>query len=234
MASPEAVLQLRSELSQALDRYLELESRLRELEADDFRVCIFGSARLRPGHRTYQTVRELARMLGDLGIDVVTGGGPGLMEAANQGVQAARRSDASSFGVTIDLPLLRERANRHLDIKSEHRRFSSRLDEFMRLSELVIVAPGGIGTLLELVYVWQLVQVRMIPPRPLILLGEEYWRGLLAWMRQQMLAGGFVGARDFDWIQCVETPDDALKLVKPVLEAWVAAQEERKEGRDAD
>ena len=211
---------LRSELHAALDRYLRLESKLREVEAQDFRVCIFGSARLRAGHPVYELVYDLARHLGSLGIDVVTGGGPGLMEAANRGVQDARNQEAESIGVTIDLPRLREQANRHLDVKSEHRRFSSRLDEFMRLSQLVVVAPGGIGTLLELVYVWQLVQVHMISTRPIILLGRDYWAGLLAWMREQLLGGEFIGPRDFDWIHCVDTCEEAVEVVRPELERF--------------
>src|SRR5437763_8476562 len=177
----------RERLHRLIEEYVEAEAQLKALEANQFRVCIFGSARIRPEDPTYQTVRRLARALGELSIDIVTGGGPGLMEAANIGVQEAKNRRSLSYGLPIDLPAAREDANKHLDIKSEHRRFSSRLDEFMRLSQAVIVAPGGVGTLLELVYVWQLLQVRMIERRTIILLQRSFWEGLLAWMRKEML-----------------------------------------------
>ena len=220
MAKTDQVRELRHELRGALERYLQLESKVREVESDEFRVCIFGSARLRPDHPVYEMVYDLARRLGRMGIDIVTGGGPGLMEAANHGVKDALHEEASSIGVTIELPELQERANRHLDVKSEHRRFSSRLDEFMRLSQCVVVAPGGIGTLLELVYVWQLVQVRMIPPRPIILLGTDYWDGLLDWMKDRLLGGAYVSAGDFDRIQFADTCEEVVEIIRPEFERF--------------
>src|SRR5207248_2077268 len=132
-------------------------------------------------------VYETARLMADLNIDIVTGGGPGLMEAANRAVQDAHNELSKSIGLPIHLPRSQELANKHLDIKSEHKRFSSRLDEFMRMSHAVIVAPGGIGTLLELLYVWQLIQVGMIEERAVVLLDRSLWDGLLNWMQEQLL-----------------------------------------------
>src|SRR5207248_7224452 len=195
----------RDRLHRLVDEYLEAEAELKALEGNDFRVCIFGSARIRPDDPTYETVRCLARSLGELGIDIVTGGGPGLMEAASIGVQEARNRGSLSYGLPIDLPALREAANKHLDIKSEHRRFASRLDEFMRLSHAVIVAPGGIGTLLELMYVWQLLQVGMVEPRPVILLGRAFWAGLIAWMREQQLGKRFISAHDLNHVHLIDS-----------------------------
>src|SRR5437762_10467282 len=117
----------RDRLHRLVEEYVEAEADLKALEGDEFRVCIFGSARIRPEDPTYQTVRRLACSLGQLGIDIVTGGGPGLMEAANLGVQEAKNHEGLSYGLPIDLPASPEDANKHLDIKSEHRRFSSRL-----------------------------------------------------------------------------------------------------------
>jgi uncharacterized protein (TIGR00730 family) len=224
--------EVRERLHRLVEQYLTVEDELKGLEAHDFRVCIFGSARIQPEDETYQTVRRLARSLGELGIDVVTGGGPGLMEAANLGVQEAHNRESVSYGLPIHLPSAHEEANRHLDIKSEHRRFSSRLDEFMRLSHAVIVAPGGVGTLLELVYIWQLIQVRLIEPRTIILLQRSFWEGLLAWMREEMLGRGFVGPHDFDWVHMVDTPAEALELVRQDLERFLE-KERRQHGEDA-
>ncbi|MBI3911979.1 MAG: TIGR00730 family Rossman fold protein [Armatimonadetes bacterium] len=223
---------IRHRLQAILEEYFSVEAELKELEADRFRVCIFGSARIRPTDQTYQTVYRLARDLGDLGVDIVTGGGPGLMEAANRGVQEAQNQRSVSYGLPIRLPTIRELANRHLDIKSEHKRFSSRLDEFMRLSHAVVVAPGGIGTLLELMYVWQLIQVGMIERRPVVLLGADYWSGLIDWMKAEMLGRRFVSPGDFDWIHLVETPAEALALVRRALEQWLEQYRARPEARE--
>ena len=225
-----AIDEVRQQIQTTLERYFALEAELKQLEKDRFRICIFGSARIRPEHPVYQTVYELTRLLTELRIDVVTGGGPGLMEAANRAVRDVANEESQSIGVTIHLPRSQELANKHLDIKSEHKRFSSRLDEFMRLSHAVIVAPGGIGTLLELLYVWQLIQVGMIERRAVVLLDRSLWEGLLAWMRQELLGRRYVSPGDFDWIHCVDTPQEALTFVKAELEKFRAQQERKPDG----
>jgi hypothetical protein len=197
-----------------------LDAELRKLEDTEFRVCIFGSARIRPADPVYQTVYRLARSLAELGVDIVTGGGPGLMEAANRGVQAARNERSKSYGLPIELPRRLEAPNKHLDIKSQHRRFSSRLDEFMRLSHAVIVAPGGIGTVLELMYVWQLLQVGMIEPRPVILLGRDFWAGLIAWLREQPLGKAFLSEHDLEFVHLVDAPKEVVQIIRTALEAY--------------
>ena len=217
--------EVRHRIQRTLDQYFALEAELQQLEKDRFRVCIFGSARIRPEDPVYQTVSELASLLAGLNIDIITGGGPGLMEAANRAVRDARNELSRSIGLPIQLPRSQELANKHLDIKSEHRRFSSRLDEFMRMSHSVIVAPGGIGTLLELMYVWQLIQVGMIKPRTVVLLDRSLWNGFLEWMREEVLGRGFIGPHDFDWIHCVDTPQEAMDYVRQDLLRFRAAQE---------
>ena len=216
--------ELRTRLQRTLEEYAALERELQQLESGHFRVCVFGSARIRPDDPVYELVYRTARMLAELDVDIVTGGGPGLMEAANHGVQDARRALAHSIGLPIDLPNAREMANRHLDIKSEHRRFSSRLDEFMRLSHAVIVTPGGIGTLLELMFAWQLVQVGMVERREIVLLDRAMWQGLIEWMRTQMLGRKMVAPGDFEWIHVVDTPEEAVAVVHGALERFRAAQ----------
>src|ERR671933_898933 len=117
----------RERLRRTIEEYVQLDAELRALENTNYRVCIFGSARIRPKDPVYHSVFSLAQSLSERGIDVVTGGGPGLMEAANRGVSAAKRRRSKSYGLPLDLPTLVEPPNKHLDIKSAHKRFSSRL-----------------------------------------------------------------------------------------------------------
>lgn len=205
--------EVRERLRRTVEEYVRIDEELRALENTNYRVCIFGSARIWPQDPIYHSVFRLAQSLSEKGIDVVTGGGPGLMEAANRGVLAAKRKRSQSYGLPIDLPSLVEPPNRHLDIKSAHKRFSSRLDEFIRLSHAVVVAPGGIGTLLELMYVWQLLQLNCMDQRPVILLGREYWRGLLDWMQSGPVARGLVDAEDLGCLSMVDRPEEALDIL---------------------
>jgi len=145
-----------------------------------YRVTIFGSARISEGDEQYQDVYSIARGLAAEGFDIVTGGGPGLMQAANAGSQSVTNG-GKSIGLNIKLPS-EQHPNLFLDIKEEFDRFSTRLDTFMALSDAVVVAPGGVGTMLEFFYTWQLVQVQQICETPIILYGE-IWTGLLQWPR---------------------------------------------------
>ena len=159
---------LNKKIIQLNDIIADIDSLLTDLEVDFFRVSIFGSARLQPDSPLYKEVHDLAYNLALKGVDVVTGGGPGLMDAANKGAKDGGKK-TRSIGLPIQLPH-ETTTNAHLDVKRHHKRFSSRLDEFMRISHAVVVTPGGIGTLLELFYTWQLIQVGHINPRPILLL----------------------------------------------------------------
>ena len=131
----------------------------KELNKNDFCVAIFGSARIKETDDQYKEVFELARRIGNRKYDVVTGGGPGMMEAASAGHECGDKGhDADSIGLTIELPW-EAQANKHIEIKEHFSKFSSRLDTFMALSNAVVITPGGIGTCLELFYSWQFVQV---------------------------------------------------------------------------
>ncbi len=197
-------------------RAMAIEEELRELDADRFyRVCIFGSARIKPETPAYQQVFDLARMIAWEGVDILTGGGPGLMEAANKGAKlgkAEKNSKSLSFGLSIQLDFEPE-PNSHLDIKRHHYRFSSRLDDFMRLSHSVVVTPGGIGTLLEIFFAWQLIQVKHMSVRPIVCLDRSFWTGLLEWMKEVPLQRGLVSAKDFDCISVVDTPEEAFDII---------------------
>ncbi len=180
-----------------------------------YRVAIFGSSRIREGDREYRDVFEIARGLAVLGFDVVTGGGPGLMQAANAGHRSVA-SASQSIGLKIKLPF-EQVANPFLDIKKEFDRFSGRLDSFMSLSDAVIVAPGGIGTLLELFYSWQLVQVGHICKTPIILFGE-IWRPLVHWLNEELLRRAFSGAEDLQGLFVLDAASDVVGLIRRIHE----------------
>lgn len=206
---------LHERLEALRERTSLLEMELHEYTSRFFRVCIFGSARLKPDDDIYKTTERLGYLLGLRGIDVLTGGGPGLMEAANKGVVNGKRESGSkskSFGISIELNQL-EPLNEHLDIKHHHKKFSSRLDDFMRLSSAVVVMPGGIGTLLELLFSWQLLQVGHLSERPIILVGQSFWSGLINWVRDVQIGRGLVSPGDMRWLSIVDNSDLAAELI---------------------
>lgn len=217
----------RSRLNERLnilrDRARILELELSEYTSEFYRVCIFGSARIKPDDAMYKVTHELAKCLGELGLDVLTGGGPGLMEAANKGVLEGKKhvgSKSKSFGLTIELNKFEEEPSEHLDIKHHHRRFSSRLDDFMRLSNAVIIMRGGIGTLLELFFTWQLIQVGHMTKRPFILVDKKFWEGLLEWMQDHLVTNGLVSPGDMDYIIMVDTPQEAAAIIQKDFEEF--------------
>jgi uncharacterized protein (TIGR00730 family) len=211
-------------------RLMHIEKEIHLLEENRFyRVCIFGSARIKSDTPAYGQVVSLAEKLAGEGIDILTGGGPGLMEAANKGALAGReekQSHSRSFGLSIELDF-EPIPNSHLDVKRHHHKFSSRLDDFMRLSHSVIVTPGGIGTLLELYFAWQLIQVRHLSQRPIVLLDKSYWTGIVKWMRDVPLERGLIGAHDFDCLQIVDTPDEAVEIVLEDFEDFKQKRDEK-------
>ena len=194
-----------------------LDSLVAEIGSDYYRVSIFGSARIKKNTNEYNQVYELAKKLTQNKVDIVTGGGPGLMEAANVGAKEGS-PDSKSFGLHIDLPF-ETTPNEHLDVTFHHKKFSSRLDEFMRISHAVVVTPGGIGTILELLYTWQLIQVDHITPRPIILLGDM-WGGLVNWMKAEPLKHNLINKSDFDNIETVQNINDAINILQPHIEKF--------------
>ena len=194
-----------------------LDSLVTEIGSDYYRVSIFGSARIKKNTDEYIQVYELAKKLAQNKADIVTGGGPGLMEAANIGAKDGS-PDSKSFGLHIDLPF-ETTPNEHLDVTFHHKKFSSRLDEFMRISHAVVVTPGGIGTILELLYTWQLIQVDHITPRPIILLGNM-WGGLVNWMKAEPLRRNLINESDFDNIETVENINDVITILEPHIEKF--------------
>lgn len=212
-------------------RAMLIEERMFKLdEGKFFRACIFGSARIKDGNPTYKSVYELARLLAREGIDVLTGGGPGLMEAGNRGARAGQQeshNSSLSFGLPIQLDF-EPAPNMHLDVRRHHYRFSYRLDDFMRLSNIVICTPGGIGTLLELFFSWQLVQVRHIKRRSIILLDKKFWKGLIDWMHEEPNFRQLISDKDFDFVYMVDTPQEALEIVMPEYQKFLDSKKENK------
>src|SRR5437868_13011500 len=162
-------------------------TRLRPSKRERYRVTIFGSARARPGTFAYDEVKRVAAALAALGCDIITGGGPGLMQAANEGAAAANAPERNqSVGIRVDLPFEQE-VNPFVGQAFEHRTFFTRLHHFVLTSDAFVVVPGGIGTVLELMMIWQLLQVKHVHDAPLILVGGM-WTGLVDWAKAHLLA----------------------------------------------
>ena len=209
---------LSKQIQQLNNIVADLDTVITDMGTEFYRVSIFGSARIKPDTKEYKGVYTLAKELAENGADIVTGGGPGLMEAANAGVKEGSSSKSKSFGIRIDLPF-EDTPNEHLDIKFYHKRFSSRLDEFMRISHAVVVTPGGIGTLLELLYTWQLIQVNHISARPIILVGDM-WNGFFDWIKSEPLKAQLLDKADLDNIIIVKNVHEVTKLLKPEIKAF--------------
>ena len=188
-------------------------------------VSMFGSARIGEGHAYYEKTRSIARKLSDAGFSVISGGGPGLMEAANKGAHAGR---APSIGLNISLP--NEKGDRRFqDIPLDFLYFFSRKMMFVRFASAYVVLPGGFGTLDELSECLTLVQTGKTRRIPIILVGGEFWQGLLDWMRAKLVGEGMVGARDLEMMQVIDDPDDVVEAIFRFYEGrgFQPTQEER-------
>jgi len=196
-------------------------TRLRPSGHERYRVTIFGSARARAGTFVYEETRRVARALTEMGCDIVTGGGPGLMSAANQGAaETEGNGGTQSLGIRVSLPF-EQRPNAFVTQVYEHRTFFTRLHHFVLASDAFIIAPGGIGTVLEAMMVWQLLQVRHLEARPLVFVGQM-WGDLVAWARQHMLGGDLAMAsgEDLSIPECVLTGDEAVERIRQDHERW--------------
>jgi len=171
-------------------------------------VTIFGSARVPPDHPEYQAARETARRLGRAGFSIITGGGPGVMEAANQG---AREAGALSIGCNIELPF-EQHINPYVDVAINFRYFFVRKTMFVKYAEAFVIFPGGFGTLDELFEALTLVQTGKIRDFPLILVGSDYWRGLLAWVKDTLLKEGKVSVNDLDLMVVTDDFDEVVRI----------------------
>lgn len=172
-------------------------------------VSMFGSARFNSDHRYYGLAEEIAKRVADDGFSVVSGGGPGLMEAFNKGAFAGK---ASSVGLNIVLPK-EQVANGYQDISLDFKHFFSRKVMFVKYAAAYIVLPGGFGTLDELAEILTLTQTGKSRRIPIVLVKSEYWQGLLDWLKQSMVKEGAINEADLQLMQVVETADEVMQAI---------------------
>lgn len=220
LADEEAVKEVLRTSLLGLWKVVNTLTRLRPSKRERYRVAIFGSARAQPGSFVYDEVKRTAAAFAALGCDIVTGGGPGLMQAANEG--AASAGAVGSMGIRIELPFEQD-VNPFVEEAFEHETFFTRLHHFVIASDAFVVVPGGIGTVLEMLLVWQLLQVRHAENVPLILVGKM-WKGLVDWARTSMLDPRLALANpdDFRIPVCVDTADEAIAIVTDLHAKWQA------------
>ena len=188
-----------------------------------FHVVIFGSARIKREDPNWILIYDLARRVSEKGMDVVTGGGPGLMDAASEGHYIGDIENKSkSIGLQIKLPHPQKDA-RYLEIKREFSRFSRRLDDFMELANVVVVAPGGVGTVLELFYTWQLIQVKMKQDIPIILLGDM-WLDFMEWIRKWMLKEKLIEKKDVDLLFLAKDNEEVMCIINKAYKKFMKKQ----------
>jgi uncharacterized protein (TIGR00730 family) len=198
-------------------------TRLQPSRRARYRVTIFGSARAQAGTFAYEETKRVAAVLAEMGCDIITGGGPGLMQAANEGATAAPEH-AQSIGIRVDLPFEQD-VNAFVTEAFEHRTFFTRLHQFVLASDAFIVAPGGIGTVLETLMIWQLLQVRHLEDTPLILVGKM-WPGLIEWARSAMLSFDppLANPEDMTIPRCAANADEAIVIIRAHHSKWLNTQ----------
>src|SRR3954454_18811500 len=215
--SDEEILQAESTLvaseleeSQRLRRiHDELDHAFRAMAPVRRGISVFGSARGPSGHAYYETARAIGRGLGDHGMQVITGGGPGCMEAANRG---ARDAGALSVGLNIELPF-EQQPNPYLDVSLNFHYFFTRKVVFVRFSIGFVVVPGGFGTLDELFEALVLVQTRKITPFPVVLIGTTFWGPMVDWIRDRLVGEGMIAPGDVELFRITDDPAEACRIV---------------------
>lgn len=172
-------------------------------------VSVFGSARTPPGHPNYVQAEAICKALSDAGFSVVSGGGPGIMEAANKGAMAGK---SPSIGLNIDLP--REQTpNPFQDIHLQFRHFFSRKVMFVKYASAYVVCPGGFGTLDEMAEILTLVQTGKTRNIPIILVNRPFWQGLLDWFQHALVAGGMINPEDLSLLQLIDDPEEIVQAI---------------------
>ena len=191
-------------------------------------VTVFGSARTKAGDPDYAKATETARLLAQAGFAVITGGGPGIMEAANKG---AREGDGESVGLNIELPF-EQGTNPYVDTSVHFHYFFVRKTMFVKYSVGFIVFPGGFGTLDELFEALTLIQTGKIKHFPVVLVGRSYWSGLLSWLRETAVAQGKMDLKDFEIFTITDDPAEAVACVTRARETLRAIAEKNEQARN--
>lgn len=185
-------------------------------------VSIFGSARTQPDSAYYKTAEEIAFQLTQIGFGVITGGGPGIMEAANKGAQ---KGNGLSVGIGIELPFetgLNQYVDYNYSILFDY--FFARKVMFVKYAQGFIVLPGGLGTLDELFEALTLIQTQKTGRFPIVLVGSDYWTGLLDWLKEKTLKEGYINESDFDLYRVVDTPEEAVGHIKAFYDKYMVKQ----------
>lgn len=186
-------------------------------------VSIFGSARTPEGDPFYEAARETARLLAEFGFEIITGGGPGIMEAANRG---AREAGGVSIGCNIELPM-EQQPNPYQNRSLTFKYFFVRKTMFIKYSNAYVIFPGGFGTMDELFEALTLIQTRKIRNFPVVLFGSQYWRGLLAWITSTMLHEKMINADDLGLIHLTDSPRDAVDFILKTAYATAGTPHEK-------
>jgi uncharacterized protein (TIGR00730 family) len=173
-------------------------------------VTVFGSARITARHRSYALARKLGSLLAEAGFAVITGGGPGIMEAANRGCQEA---GGLSIGCNIELPM-EQGLNPYVDLGIEFRYFFVRKTMFVKYADAFVIFPGGYGTLDELFEALTLIQTKKVQDFPVILMGTPYWEPLMAWLRGTLLKEAAISPEDVDLLRLTDDPEEAGEIIK--------------------
>jgi len=173
-------------------------------------VSIYGSARVSEGDELYAKTEEIARRLGELGFSIITGGGPGVMEAANRG---ALKAGAASVGLNIQLPE-EQAANIYATKSITFHHFFVRKIMLVKYATAFVIIPGGLGTLDELTELLTLMQTRTIKPFPVVLLDSNFWGGFLNWLKSSVLVGGFISEEDFNLLRICDNPDTVIEIIQ--------------------
>lgn len=172
-------------------------------------VTVFGSARAKPNNKFYRMARNITGCLSEYGVSTLTGGGPGIMEAANRG---AYEKGGKSVGCNIELPL-EQKPNKYCNVLVSFHYFFIRKVMLVKYSSSFIIFPGGYGTMDELMEALTLIQTKKIKPFPLILVGSEYWSGLIAWLKKETLAKKLISKEDLDLIEVMDSEEDVVSRV---------------------
>ncbi|OGP49535.1 MAG: Rossman fold protein, TIGR00730 family [Deltaproteobacteria bacterium RBG_13_43_22] len=176
-------------------------------------VSMFGSARVKPGEPYYEQAVEIASLLVKHGFNVISGGGPGVMEAANKG---AAEAGGKSIGLNIQLPY-EQKPNPFANIRMDFRYFFIRKVMFVKYAVAYVILPGGFGTLDEFSEAITLIQTHRIKPFPVILVNRSYWKGLLDWMRKVVYSEGMISPEDMDIIQVIDEPEEVVRAIKKII-----------------
>jgi uncharacterized protein (TIGR00730 family) len=212
-AEVESIVSTQSDAARVKRVSGELAEGFRALARVGAAVSIFGSARTPRDHPEYALARETARTLGAAGFAIITGGGPGIMEAANRG---ARDSGALSIGLNIDLPF-EIGINRYVDLPLQFHYFFTRKVMFVRYASAFVVFPGGFGTLDEMFEALTLIQTGKIRHFPVLLVGRSYWAGLVDWMRERMLGEAKISPSDTELLEVTDSPARVLEVVNSAV-----------------